>query len=133
MIAALEGTYTRPIKSGLIDGKTYTAIDKLTIKRVSGTAIEFSLHLNFFNGHECEMSGKADYDAGAFVHRERLDEKRECVLKLVPTPKEILIQDDEMGNCRMLSCGARGGYNGASFSRTLRRAPAPRRPAPKAN
>lgn len=123
-IAAIEGVYAKRIKSGTIDGSEYTAVDKLTIKRVSDTAIQFSLRLNFFNGHACDMEGRAEYqEDGSFVHREPLDQSRECVLKLVPAAKDISIEDGPEQYCKLLSCGARGGYTGASFPRSLRQAP----------
>jgi hypothetical protein len=119
LIAALEGTYKLSFVDGTVGGETYIATDSLTLARAPGSSIHFTLHLNFYNGHECNASGTAQYQAnGEFVYRERFD-KRECALEIVPTEKAILLRDPT-GNCKINTCGLRGGYEGASFARSLR-------------
>ena len=124
LIAALEGTYQLSFESGTVGGETFVATDRLTVTKASDNTVHFSVHLNFYNGHECNAEGTAEYQPnGAFVYRERVD-KRECVLEIVPTDKAILLRDPT-GNCKVNTCGLRGGYQGASFARSLRKPATP--------
>jgi hypothetical protein len=120
LIAALDGAYQLSFASGTVAGETYIATDSLVLVRASDTELHFSLRLNFYNGHTCSAEGTAEYQPnGQFVYRRRFD-KRECVLEIVPTDKAILLRDPT-GNCRIDTCGLRGGYQGASFARSLRK------------
>ena len=92
------------------------ATDSLVISRASATAVNFTVKLNFYNGHECFLEGTAEFKrSGHFVHREE-----ECVFEIVPGPQRIELRDQD--NCRSRSCGVRGGYNGAGFDRKSRQA-----------
>jgi uncharacterized protein len=116
LMAKIEGAYERSFESGLVDGSTYTATDRLTIARASDSAIQFSVHLNFYNGHECNLEGQAVFKQnGHFVYTEKAGQDKEaCIFEIAPGADAIALRDPN-GTCRQLSCGVRGGYNGASF------------------
>lgn len=115
-ISLIEGTYERSFENGDVAGDTYPATDKLQIVRASQTSIDFKVHLNFFNGHECNASGTAEYKRnGTFVRQRKQSSGEICVLEIVPATESVKLADPT-GKCRMYDCGARGGWNGAKFS-----------------
>lgn len=122
LAAALEGTYQKSFESGLVDGSTYRATDRLTIIRISASTIQFSLHLDFYNGHECNLEGRAEFKQnGHFVYTEKFDQNKEaCLLEIVPGASDIALRDPN-GTCREYSCGMRGGYNDTSFPLSSRK------------
>ena len=110
-----------------------THADRLTITPVSQNSIHFDLHLEFYNGHECGLEGGALYRKdGSFVFEANpataVKGWPACHLAITPTPTGITLQDllgpDLNNGCKMMSCGERGGYNGAGFKFTDRVTPA---------
>jgi hypothetical protein len=99
-----------------VQGDKFRSTDTLEIQPVSGTAIHVDVHLEFYNGHECNHEGVATYRrAGLFAEQLRDDQGKLCVFEVVPTSDGVELADPT-GICRMSDCGARGGYNGAAFS-----------------
>ena len=114
LIRVVVGTYRRTHENGDVQGGTYESKDSLEIKQSSSTSVAFKAHLEFFNGHECNADGVAGFKrAGVFVSRMTGQDKA-CVFELVPTLDGVKIADPT-GQCRMLTCGARGGWVGAGF------------------
>lgn len=74
----------------------------------------FRVSLKFENGHFCSISGIAARDQGRLTFYETTYGNG-CVMHVVPTSKSITL-DDPTGQCRMMSCGARGTYGYEKFS-----------------
>ncbi|MGH8819863.1 MAG: hypothetical protein ACREWJ_01030 [Rhodoferax sp.] len=116
-IAAIAGHYRHSFQNGDIDGDKYTSTDTLHIARASENTIRYSLHLNFYNGHECNRSGIATYKAGGMFVDQTNDptEAKACFFEIIPAAHGVSL-GDPTGVCRESDCGARGGYVNESFS-----------------
>jgi len=71
-------------------------------------------HLEFANGHTCDIAGMAGYEHGAFVYHDPtppMKGERACALRLHVTDKKLVLTDrespDAEATCRAY-CGARG-------------------------
>ena len=124
-IVAIAGAYRHTFQSGDVQGDSFEVTDTLQIGRASAVSIRYTLHLNFFNGHECSREGTASYrEAGLFADRQQLDPAvfhnagslgGLCVFELIPTEEGVQLRDPT-GACRLQDCGERGGYNSTQFS-----------------
>jgi hypothetical protein len=115
-IEAIEGSYRHSFANGDVYGNKFQSTDTLEIKRVSDTSIHVAVHLEFYNGHECNHEGVASYRrAGLFAEQVEGNQGSLCVFEVVPTIAGVQLQDPT-GMCRLSDCGARGGYAGAAFS-----------------
>jgi hypothetical protein len=107
----MAGVYKTHFKSGLVDGEAYTAENILEIVPYKDDAAYFRIHLDFYNGHECGISGIARATAGALVYHGPKDYTgAPCILTLRRAADGIHLYEDENGSCRNQTCGARGGY-----------------------
>jgi hypothetical protein len=116
--AVIAGSYRHSFPSGDVQGNNFLATDTLEITELPNHAVHYSLELQFYNGHECSLEGTATYkSAGFFVDQQMTDEPKFplCVFEILPEEDGVKFADPT-GACRMTSCGARGGYNGAQFS-----------------
>lgn len=138
--AELAGVYKERFANGLVSGESYESENILELVEVSPDRMYVRLALEFFNGHQCSLWGVA--------HRERLSSGTErlsyrprraemaplsagdppCQLSITleADPKNAkaspqVTLHDEGGGCRMLTCGARGSYEGISFPSEKRR------------
>lgn len=119
-IASIAGTYHRTHPNGDVQGDTFKSTDTLEIRPASDDSIHFDVHLEFFNGHECNRTGVATYRAnGSFAEQAQVEWAAKgtdnlCVFEIIPGPTGVQLQDPT-GMCRMQDCGMRGGYVGAKF------------------
>ena len=67
-IDALAGDYKKTFPNGTIDGNKYQSEDILEIVKVSPTAAYVRTHLEFFNGHVCNIWGVAKVEGDALVY-----------------------------------------------------------------
>jgi hypothetical protein len=133
LAAKLAGSYRHSFANGDVQGDHYRSTDTLTLTPVGSASIHFDAHLNFYNGHECSLSGGALYRKnGSFVYDDKPANPDPsdpvCHLGIKPTATGITFKD-YTGGCKMISCGERGGCNGASFT-FAERVPGSK-PAPK--
>ena len=125
--ALMSGVYKTRFQNGLIDGEKYASEDILEIVPYRDNAAYFRVHLEFYNGHECNISGIAEVAIDRLVYRGPTDpENGQCRLTLRPSSNGIHLYEAENGACRNGTCGARGGYgfkaNGsADFTLSSRR------------
>src|SRR5262249_10457439 len=94
LIDQIEGVYKKQFANALVDGTKYTSEDILELVRVSPDTLYFRTHLEFYNGHECELYGLARFsEAGLFVFNDPegppLEEYAPCKLQIEVTDKEI--------------------------------------------
>jgi len=114
-IDGLEGLYRYRFDNGLMDGTKYKSENRLTILKVTASSAYFNTHLEWANGHSCDLSGVADVDSsGALVYREPSLEGRVCVFT-IKQDADRLVFDDKEGSCRLISCGTRGMLSGVEF------------------
>ena len=116
--AAIAGNYQRSFPNGDVQGDNFLSTDTLRITDLPHNAIHYTLELQFYNGHECSLEGTANYRrAGFFVDQQKTDQPKFplCVFEILPDENGVKFADPT-GACKMMSCGERGGYNGAQFS-----------------
>ena len=89
---AIAGSYRRSFENGDLQGDNFLSTDTLRITRLPRNQLKYDVHLEFYNGHECN-----------------------CVFELIPTAEGVKLSDPT-GACREQDCGMRGGYNGAAFT-----------------
>lgn len=123
----MAGVYKTKFKNGLVDGEVYASENILEIVPYGDRAAYFRIHLEFYNGHECAISGIAEASLNKLVFRGPVDATGEaCVLTLRRAGDGVHLYEGENGACRAQTCGARGGYGfkpdgSADFSLASRR------------
>ena len=109
--AAMAGVYKHRFANADVGGDHYTSEDILEIVPVSGDAAYVRLHLDFYNGHICAISGVARQAGQSLVYDGPADaDGKPCRLTLASRRDGLHIFEDENGACRNQTCGARGGY-----------------------
>ena len=122
-IDKIAGVYKSQFKNGNISGDKYQSEDVLEIVKVSPTVAYIRTHLEFFNGHVCNIWGVGDKEGDALVYRAKKEnvEGKFCVLSVKVKAGKVVI-DDKDGACAVGTCGNRGMYNGTTFELKKRRA-----------
>ena len=114
-LSGVAGVYKYRFQNGAVGGETYVSEDILEIVPVDADRAYVRLALQFYNGHECAISGIAHLKGGDLVYGTTFPGSGDrCRLVLRPTAKGISIFEDENGACRASTCGARGGYGYAA-------------------
>jgi hypothetical protein len=108
----LAGLYVNRFTNADISGRHFPGADVLELVKVTPTTAFFRTHLDFFNGHECQLSGIAEADGASLVYR---DPAQQCELH-IDVANGKLTFDDKDYHCREQSCGMRGGYSGIAFA-----------------
>jgi hypothetical protein len=117
----VAGVYKHRFQNGMVDGTKYASEDILEIVRVSPTEAYVRVHLEFYNGHLCSISGIAKAEGDALVYRPHQDYGEQCALRL-QEQKGSLVFADPGGSCKVQYCGMRGSFRGEAFSLKDRRA-----------
>lgn len=122
LIGDIEGVYKHRFHNGLVTGEKYESEDVVEIVRYDDARIYVRAELQFFNGHECSISGIATYADGKFVYDEPPAEAgaQACRFEVGADGKVIRFGDGD-GVCRASHCGARGGLDGYTIARDSRR------------
>lgn len=123
-IGAVAGVYKHRFPNADVNGGTWTGEDVLEIVGLSPTTAYFKSHMEFYNGHQCGISGVADVRDNALVYVDRSDDAmvvtgKRCVLTLRVSATKITFEDPDHA-CKALCCGVRGGFNGDGVDRTTR-------------
>jgi len=116
-LKAMEGKYVNSFPNRLMNGQTYISHNELQLLQVASSAAYFNIHLEWANGHVCNISGvaEADGDEAALVYRKPSIDGKTCKLIIKSTGGSIEF-GDEAGACRLVSCGVRGRLDGVRFS-----------------
>lgn len=113
---ALAGVYSVSFENQLVSGERYQAENVLTIVPTGPGAAYVDTTLEFYNGHQCAVSGIAHVEGAELVYREPESKKigdEACVLHVARKGRKIWLSDEE-GTCRAY-CGARGSLSGDDF------------------
>jgi hypothetical protein len=70
-IDKIAGVYKKQFRNGNISGDKYDSEDILEIVKTSPSTAYVKTHLEFFNGHVCNIYGVADVKGSALVYSDR--------------------------------------------------------------
>ncbi|WP_421916705.1 ankyrin repeat domain-containing protein [Mesorhizobium sp.] len=116
-LSKLEGMYWYNSKTVFFhSGKTesHDVTDVLELVPYDVDSMYFRASLQFSNGHSCSISGIAERDQGRLTYYDTTYGNG-CILHVVPTSTSVTLADPT-GQCRAMSCGARGVYGYEQFS-----------------
>jgi hypothetical protein len=116
----IAGVYKGRFQNGSVDGTNHSSEDILEIVKVSPSEAYMRVHLEFFNGHLCSISGVAKQEGDMLVYRPYQDYGEQCALGLREANGKLVFSDPD-GNCRVQYCGARGSFQGMDFPLKSRR------------
>ena len=119
---SFAGVYKDRFENGLVSGETYQSEDILEIVPTGPDAAYVRTSLEFYNGHQCSLSGIAHTEGADLVYREpaakQIGDTR-CVLHVARKGADVVLSDED-GSCKVY-CGARGSLSGDSFRASSRR------------
>lgn len=122
--SSVAGVYKHSFDNGDVEGDRYRSEDILELVTVSPKTVYFRTRLEFFNGHECALSGIADVEGAALVfHDPQADyQGRHCVLRIEKTAAALAFREgDATWTCKNEYCGERGAFEGEDFALRERR------------
>ncbi|MES1202166.1 MAG: hypothetical protein ABUS57_12045 [Pseudomonadota bacterium] len=117
LIPDIAGVYKHRFENHYVDGEggAYQSEDSLEIAQVDDTHAYFSVHLDFLNGHECNIAGVARLEADRLVYTPHLEPgDYACTLALAHEDDAVVLHDIDSG-CLITFCGMRGSFEGAAF------------------
>lgn len=114
----IDGVYKHRFPNTMVvpgqANEAYTSEDIVEIVPYDERHLYLRAHLEFANGHTCDIAGMAGYEHGAFVYHDPeppMKGERPCALRLHVTDKKLVLTDretpDAEATCRAY-CGARG-------------------------
>lgn len=115
-VQTLAGVYRESFQNQLVSGERYQAENVLIIVPTGPRAAYVDATLEFYNGHQCAISGIAHVEGSELVYREPESKKigdDRCVLHVGRKGRKVVISDEE-GTCRAY-CGARGSLSDDDF------------------
>jgi hypothetical protein len=117
----LKGRYSLHFRNGTVGGRSYWSDDVVEIVPVSKGAAYVRAHLEFYNGHECNIWGVAEAERNELVYRDPQSpfSGPRCVLHIFRSGNSLKL-DDKNGGCKGY-CGVRGGFNGDTLPFASRR------------
>ena len=118
----LEGLYKYTFPNMLMDGTEYTSANRLVLFQTSPHALYFDTHLDWANGHSCDLSGIAELDQKSqrtLVYSVPSNSGKTCTFTINLKTNKLVFGDSD-GVCRLLSCGNRGMLDGVEFQYNTR-------------
>jgi hypothetical protein len=110
-VGDLGGVYKDRFQNGLVSGETFQSENILEVVPYKPGLAYFRIHLEFYNGHECNISGIASASSDRLVYRGPADFRgNPCVLTIHRSADGIHIFENDNLSCKNQTCGERGGY-----------------------
>jgi len=114
----IDGVYKHRFQNTMVvpgqASEAYQSEDIVEVLPYDDRHVYLRAHLEFANGHTCDIAGMAGYEHGAFVYHDPeppMKGERACALRLHVTDKKLVLTDretpDAEATCRAY-CGARG-------------------------
>ncbi|MHB0990428.1 MAG: hypothetical protein ACYC0M_04025 [Burkholderiales bacterium] len=125
-VKQLAGRFSEHFSNSDVDGDKFWSDNVVEIVPVSANAAYFRIHLEFYNGHLCDLSGVAQASGSGLryqepvqvydVHRVGGMKNSQCVLQISKQDDHLLLQesDPDLG-CKENYCGVRGGFDGVTL------------------
>jgi hypothetical protein len=115
---SLAGRYYKQFADALVSGEKYTGEDIVEIVPVGPHAAYLNVHLDYYNGHTCKVSGLARQQGDALVYRDDPQAgDSDCTLKVSRNGGSLTLDDtNRAGDATCAQyCGARGSLSGATL------------------
>jgi hypothetical protein len=122
LMSEMEGVYKHRFSNSDASGDKFQSEDILEFVPVSGLAAYVKAHLEFSNGHVCDLAGIAEFKkTAAFIYQDEdvADQAGQCRLSIRKNADQVSFEDPD-GNCEKF-CGVRGSFDGATFAMSARR------------
>lgn len=116
LLKTMAGVYKMRFQNGDVTGRKFQSENVFEFVPVSNDAAYVKAQLNFFNGHECNIAGIAEYKkVGGFVFQdvEGVPKEERCLWTIRLIGSSIYF-NDSTGHCQKF-CGSRGGLNGGKW------------------
>ena len=125
-VKQFAGRFSEHFPNSDIDGDRFWSDNVVEIVPVSANAAYFRIHLEFFNGHLCDLSGVAQTSGTGLRYQESVQvydvhavgnmKNSQCVLQISKQDDHLLLQesDPDLG-CKENYCGVRGGFDGVTL------------------
>lgn len=113
---SLAGRYYSQFADGLVIGEKYTGEDIVEVVPVAPHAAYVRVHLDYYNGHTCDISGVASAEGSALIYpdgKPNYESDAGCILTVKRLGKSLSI-DDRGSSCSSY-CGARGTLSNVSL------------------
>lgn len=118
-LAELAGYYPRTWQSGDVSGAKFEVTDEVTIAPVDGQSADVSFALNFYNGHTCDLQGRATVQGRKLVFTDPDGwQGKACRLEIWRQGKDLRWSDRDNG-CHSY-CGMRGSFTNGKVALKLR-------------
>lgn len=121
-MSAFAGRYGAHFKNGDVTGDVYWSDDVVEIVPLNDMAAYVRADLQFFNGHQCSISGMGRLEGEALVYHDTstpLPDQPVCVLRFERKDGQLVL-DDGARSCGTY-CGARGALGGTKLSLSSQR------------
>ena len=114
-VDSVQGIYKYSFPNALMDSTQYTSENRFLLMSTSPATAYFDVHLEWANGHSCDLSGIADV-----LSQQVLSYSTPSILEKTCTfnidlGSNKLVFGDSNGACRLISCGSRGMLDGVEF------------------
>jgi len=120
-LSRITGVYRRSFINSMADGTPYRSTDEIVIRRRGRASALVSVHLQFRNGHSCEIGALMRYQADALTAEVDPDpgSGATCAFSIAVTPDVLRLA--AKGDGCLSYCGMRGSLDGAQMPRSARR------------
>ncbi|GAA3934360.1 hypothetical protein [Litoribacillus peritrichatus] len=116
----LQGVYKYTFPNALMDNTKYTAENRFLLMPISPIAAYFETHLEWANGHSCDLSGIIDVQPQQVLTYSTPSIMDKTCTFDITLGKDRFTFSDNNGACRLISCGNRGLLDGIEFEYSLR-------------
>lgn len=120
-VSAFAGRYSHHFENGDVSGNTYWSDNVVEIVPVAPRHAYVNFSLQFFNGHQCTLSGVAETSGGGLVYRETAassSDEGPCTLTIRRQGAKLTWEDQ--GSCKA-HCGSRGGFSNGNIAWSSKR------------
>jgi hypothetical protein len=115
----LDGIYRHTFRNGILNGMPQYSSNTLEVAHLSAAQAFFLVHLEWANGHLCDLSGIAMVNPDSSLTYRETSNGAACELTVRATQGEVSLHD-EGRQCRRLYCGSRGQFD-VQFSQASHR------------
>jgi len=114
-IDSVQGIYKYSFPNALMDSTQYTSENRFLLMPTSPATAYFDVHLEWANGHSCDLSGIAEVASQSMLtYTTPTFDDGICNFNITLDTNKFVLNDKNR-ECRRISCGSRGMLDGVEF------------------